>query len=81
MVISLMPGENFSLQQKCLFHDDSYCYLNEAFPTRCSLCFNFTSAYPVAKSKSSLVTLFDYLKSERKIDEIFPVTDEKQTTL
>lgn len=76
-----MPIENISLQQKCLFYDSTYCYLNESYPTKCKLCFNFSTAYPVAKSKGSLVTLFDYLKSERKIEDVFPSSSEKQTTL
>ncbi len=76
-----MPGDSASLQEKCIFHDCGDCYLNEAYPTKCRLCFNFTSAYPLKKSKSSLVTLFDYLKSEGKIDEIFPTSQNTQTTL
>ncbi len=76
-----MASENVSLQQKCLFYDDSYCYLNEAYPSKCKLCFNFVTTYPVARSKSNLVTLFDYLKSEKKITDVFPSSSETQSTL
>lgn len=76
-----MADDSSTLQSKCLFHGEGNCFLIESFPTQCTLCFNFVSAYPVAKAKSSLVNMFDYLKSEGKIKEIFPESQGTQTTL
>lgn len=73
--------ETKGLIEKCLFHSEGICYLNESYPSECKLCFNFVTVYDIGKSKNNLTTLFDYLKSVKKIEDVFPTGQSTQRTL
>lgn len=66
-----------------MFYEDSKCYFHAAFPTECTLCFNFSTPYKVVeKGKTKAVyTLMDVITSRKDKDLYFPKKEGFQKTL
>ncbi|MEM0158293.1 MAG: hypothetical protein QW812_02130 [Thermoplasmataceae archaeon] len=69
--------------ESCIFYEKGQCYLLASYPTRCNLCFNYTSIErpPKATSRKPLYSLMDFVKASDSRDAIFPSGDLIQQTL
>ncbi len=73
------------LNTTCIHYRDGDCYFVVSNPTKCKLCFNFTTFDPEVKKKYGItdpvVTLYSILKEDKVMRAMFPESgDAVQTT-